>query len=398
MALRIFADSSPARSTRSKCMSSVHTVSRVASSSKIAHSSSQPKSRTEPNNEKENINPLTGLDPLQSSKAAKSKAVFGASSKANATKTSEASTSKLTINVSNGIRPVTRSQTSPIRADTPNAQPSEVVKRKSRKSTTKATTTTAAAVASTSKIVKTQSIESSTSLLQSAIDALAPKSSKKDDETMTGKLLAARRQESSADRKAIELTVRPLADLSEAFNLSAESILPSEIELPLSELPHEEDDEPKELNHELEVSELAAALHRLASASDASVRLPTVLQKRGVKRSLDATRTSSEISLATSRRTSISTAATSRPTKRLRKTAVPVAPPNSPARSKSCPLPSDSDNIPPAKPEESDPEDDWTQEVSQGSSHFSSIIGSFTSARGRASLDSHDFSFTSQSL
>jgi hypothetical protein len=224
MALRIFTDS-PARSTRSKCTTITPAVSHVASSSKPAHSSSLPKSKAEPNNEKENINPLTGLDPLQSSKAAKSKAVLGASSKANGTKTSETSTSKPTIGVSNRIRPATRSQTSPPRADTPNAQSSEVVKRKSRKSTTKTTSTTITSVASTSKVVNTLSIESSSSLLQSAIEALVPKSHKeKNDETMAGKLLAARRQESSADRKAIEFTVRPLADLSEAFNLSAESV------------------------------------------------------------------------------------------------------------------------------------------------------------------------------
>jgi hypothetical protein len=45
-----------------------------------------------------------------------------------------------------------------------------------------------------------------------------------DEDTVTGRLMAARRHETAADRRARELTVLPLADLSEAFNLSSESV------------------------------------------------------------------------------------------------------------------------------------------------------------------------------
>lgn len=213
MALTIFTDSTTTRSTRSTITKSSKTTTATSTTTtktttrnttrKTSSTTTKSKLTAQPlaNNEKENVNPFTGVN---SGPKKQVKAAFGQSSKANTTVIKE----DQPLNAANVkmARPQTRSVTSPAREEKKSgleslsgpstADTATVPKRRSRKSVAKSTT----------------------AALGDVID-LPPL-----DDTLAGRLLASRRLETDADRRARELTVRPLADLSEAFNLSTDSV------------------------------------------------------------------------------------------------------------------------------------------------------------------------------
>ncbi|CCA72595.1 hypothetical protein PIIN_06532 [Serendipita indica DSM 11827] len=349
MALITLKTSATTRSTRVSRTSSGSTTTKTTSSTtatvtKQAASARAPRALA--NNEKENINPLTGLDSLQSNK--KSKPVFGASSNANTT-----SKSDLKLKPSAGrAGPVTRSQTSPPPSSQEHAQV-PTAQRSTRKS----------GISKQSRRSNTQLdvVTAEVDILHGAIDALISKRAIKveRDITRADRILAATQHETAADRRARELTVMPLADLSEAFQLPYESTSQSRVEV--------------------------EALLTQPETKD---------ETRGVKRSLDSLRTAAT-SPSTSRRASTGDvgAILSRPTKRLRTSAFPPVPPNSPARSRPVALPvTEEDNT--SKEETYDE----TQDQTKGSSHYSSVLDSL-SFRAGTSVDSlllQDTSFGSQ--
>ncbi|CAG7849994.1 SubName: Full=Uncharacterized protein {ECO:0000313/EMBL:CCA72595.1} [Serendipita indica DSM 11827] len=382
MALITLKTSATTRSTRVSRTSSGSTTTKTTSSTtatvtKQAASARAPRALA--NNEKENINPLTGLDSLQSNK--KSKPVFGASSNANTT-----SKSDLKLKPSAGrAGPVTRSQTSPPPSSQEHAQV-PTAQRSTRKS----------GISKQSRRSNTQLdvVTAEVDILHGAIDALISKRAIKveRDITRADRILAATQHETAADRRARELTVMPLADLSEAFQLPYESTSQSrvEVEALLTQPETKDESRPSDIfSHEL-----SAALQRLVADQDAHALTPTVLRTRGVKRSLDSLRTAAT-SPSTSRRASTGDvgAILSRPTKRLRTSAFPPVPPNSPARSRPVALPvTEEDNT--SKEETYDE----TQDQTQGSSHYSSVLDSL-SFRAGTSVDSlllQDTSFGSQ--
>jgi len=139
-------------------------------------------------NEKENINPLTGTDQAVPKKP---KAVFGGNAKGNVVVKEEVALKSSNIKTT---RPQTRSITSPAREKiaipASSGDTATVPKRRTRKSVAKST------------------------ILDDVLPPLPPL-----NDTLAGRLLFARRSETDADRRAKDLTVRPLADLSEAFNV-----------------------------------------------------------------------------------------------------------------------------------------------------------------------------------
>lgn len=208
MALTVFADSTTTTTTREtrstsnmikttsstgiSSTSKVTKVSKNATMTKKTRPSTVKTPQPSRDNEKENINPLTGLEQGISKKV---KAVFGGNAKGNVVDREEVMLKASNVKTT---RPQTRSVTSPAREKiardipAPSGATATVPKRRTRKSDPKA----------------------STSTILDDVLRLPPL-----EDTLAGRLLSARRSETDADRRARELTVRPLADLSEAFNV-----------------------------------------------------------------------------------------------------------------------------------------------------------------------------------
>ncbi|KIM27693.1 hypothetical protein M408DRAFT_329879 [Serendipita vermifera MAFF 305830] len=330
-------------------------------------------------NEKENIDPLTGLDPLQEAALKKGKKkVFGGAAGGNASAVqTKATTSKPIASTSSAPKP-----------------------RKSRVSESAAAPVT--------------------------------------EDTVAGRLIAFRRHEAPSDRLARDLTVRPLVDLSEAYGIAQRPIIISETPATKAEA---EEEEPSV--HALIAAELAAALQVLAQTTDEHRRLPSVLQRtRGVKRAIHSPATSAvkgSTSSETNRRLSdpVASTSTARPTKRIRRSVpgtstpkltstsrapvavmeddvVPRAPPNTPVRTvRALPTieaeeapthvetaveleveeaPTSSSAPIPIPTKRDEPEAETQEEYStsfdntQGSSHFSSVMGSFRLGSSLGSL------------
>lgn len=245
MALTVFVDSSFTRTTRTRRASGANANTTTTTAQTLTATRQH---KVFANNEKENINPLTGLDSLESSKKEKSKPkvfgsskantnknaqpvskTFGASSKANAntmlTRKDNEATPKSAAVQSLRPRPITRSQSIP----TPTCLPSGNKPLKQGPIAKKRLEKANSNVASASTTVEEKSVEHNPKDVNDTLSLISKSLLLINDEenTVSGRLLVARRRETLADRKARELTVQPLADLSEAFNLSHESVCTS---------------------------------------------------------------------------------------------------------------------------------------------------------------------------
>ncbi|KAG8830661.1 hypothetical protein FRC17_004521 [Serendipita sp. 399] len=252
------------RSTRIKRVSNEATTKDVPSMTGTSNAAGRRQPRALANNEKENINPLTGLDSFQSSKMSKQNSVFAVSGKTNAT---PKGTTEESAKGRAGL--ITRSRSIPSAqndSDFP-ARP------RPRKSTTSHAKNTLA----------TDKTDDNSGGLQSVIDALlsrhAPGLEERLEDTMAGRHLAARQLEAPSDQYARELTVKPLADLSEAFSVPSSLADLVTHNAPSAVLePHDS------VVHEVDADDLNATLRLLLASADDRVRLPTVLRTRGTKR------------------------------------------------------------------------------------------------------------------
>ncbi|KAG8808534.1 hypothetical protein FRC19_005852 [Serendipita sp. 401] len=188
----------------------------------------------------------------------------------------------------------------------------------------------------------------------------------------------------------------PLADLSEAFNTSSTLAASTSHNAASSKQDH-----PVESTvHELDVDDLTATLRLLLASADDYVCLPAVLQTRGIKRTLDSNKPSGTSRASRRSSTGGSDCINPRPAKRIRKNSVPPPPPNSPLAFRALSLPLTSENVELLQTKDEEVEDYNTQDETQGSSHFSSVLGSLSDRAGVSfeSLLLQETSFGSQLL